>query len=63
MIRFFNNLEIGSGIGEHLKYEQLSKKEAELFAMDSRSNVLKQLKKEHPNVKTILEIVKKIKQK
>ena len=56
-------LEIGSGIGEHLKYEKLTKNQKKnYFAMDSRTNVLKQLKKEHPNVKTILgDCQKKIK--
>lgn len=60
---FLTTLEIGSGIGEHLKYEKLTKNQKKnYFAMDSRTNVLKQLKKEHPNVKTVLgDCQKKIK--
>ena len=60
---FLTTLEIGSGIGEHLKYEKLTKNQKKnYFALDTRKNVLKQLKKEHPNVKTILgDCQKKIK--
>ena len=51
---FLSTLEIGSGIGEHLKYENLRPlQKKNYFALDKRKNILKQLKNENPNIKTI----------
>ena len=61
--KFLTTLEIGSGIGEHLNYEKLTNNQKnKYFALDSRKNILRQLKKEHPKVNTILgDCQKKIK--
>ena len=51
---FLTTLEIGSGIGEHLKYEKLqTKQKKNYYALDKRKNILKQLKIENPKIKTI----------
>ena len=51
---FLTTLEIGSGIGEHLRYEKLKLAQVKnYFALDKRLNVLRQLKKEHPNIHAI----------
>ena len=51
---FLTTLEIGSGIGEHLKYEKLQPKQNKnYYALDKRKNILKQLKIENPKIKTI----------
>ena len=51
---FLTTLEIGSGIGEHLKYEKLKPAQKKnYFALDKRKNILKQLKDENPNIRII----------
>jgi len=45
-------LEIGAGLGEHLRYEDMNK--IEFYALDIRPEMIKGIKKRFPKVKTIL---------
>ena len=52
---FLRSLEIGAGLGEHLRYEKLSAEQrANYFAVDIRQNVIDELHKAHPGVNAIL---------
>tara|TARA_B100000700_G_C15027178_1_gene848784 strand:+ start:1175 stop:1903 length:729 start_codon:yes stop_codon:yes gene_type:complete len=51
---FLKTLEIGAGIGEHLNYEKLNyEQKKNYYALERRENLLKILKKEHPEVNTV----------
>ncbi len=51
---FLTTLEIGAGIGEHLNYEKLNDNQKKnYYALERRLNILKVLKEEHPEVKTV----------
>ena len=51
---FLKTLEIGAGIGEHLNYEKLNNEQKKnYYALERRENLLKILKKEHPEVNTV----------
>lgn len=52
---FVHTLEIGAGLGEHLNYEKLTKVQQENYvALEIRANMLAELKKRHPSIKTYL---------
>jgi len=52
---FLRSLEIGAGLGEHLRYEKLSAEQmANYFAVDIRQNVIDKLRAVHPGVNAIL---------
>lgn len=49
--QFLRTLEIGAGIGEHLKYENLtSQQKANYVALEIRENMAKKIKFRHPDV-------------
>lgn len=51
---FLTTLEIGAGIGEHLNYEKLNDNQKKnYYALERRLNLLKILKEEHPEAKTV----------
>ena len=48
---FSTTLEIGAGLGEHLKYERLSpQQEANYHAFDIRENMVETIKQRFPNI-------------
>jgi len=48
---FVRSLEIGAGLGEHLKYENLSREQLEHYvALDLRANIVEQLKITCPGI-------------
>jgi SAM-dependent methyltransferase len=48
---FGTTLEIGAGLGEHLRYERLSsEQEAHYFALEMRENMAARIAEEHPAV-------------
>jgi SAM-dependent methyltransferase len=50
---FVTTLEIGSGLGEHLEYEELSpEQERNYVALDRRENMMRALVKRFPNIQT-----------
>lgn len=52
---FSRTLEIGAGIGEHLKYEKLTpEQEANYVAVDIRENMVKVLSEKHPKIKSVV---------
>ncbi len=52
---FSRTLEIGAGIGEHLKYESLTpEQESSYVAVDIRDNMVAQIKKNSPNISAIV---------
>lgn len=52
---FLTTLEIGAGLGEHIKYENLTDdQEKNYYALDIRENLLKILSKDYPSIKTVL---------
>ncbi len=52
---FTRTLEIGSGIGEHLKYEDLDQKQKEnYFGVDIRENMVAELRKRFPEYHAII---------
>jgi ubiquinone/menaquinone biosynthesis C-methylase UbiE len=54
-IDFRRTLEIGAGLGEHLRYERLTPAQEENYvAVEIRSNMVEQLKKRFPRIKTIV---------
>jgi ubiquinone/menaquinone biosynthesis C-methylase UbiE len=53
--QFFRTLEIGAGIGEHLRYETLtSSQEQDYVAVDIRHNMVAELRKRFPRVNGIV---------
>ena len=53
--RFRRSLEIGAGLGEHLRYEKLTAEQAaNYYAVDIRQNVMEKLRSIHPHVNTIV---------
>ena len=53
--QFLRTLEIGAGLGEHLKYESLTpEQERNYVAMDFRANMTKRLHEACPNIQTYL---------
>jgi len=52
---FRRSLEIGAGLGEHLRYETLSPEQrANYFAVDIRTNMIEELRGAHPGVQAIV---------
>jgi SAM-dependent methyltransferase len=52
---FVRTLEIGAGIGEHLRYENLtSRQESEYFAVDIRANMIAEIARSFPRIQTIV---------
>jgi SAM-dependent methyltransferase len=52
---FRRSLEIGAGLGEHLRYEKLtSEQAANYFALDLRKNMMEELHAIHPGVHAIV---------
>lgn len=52
---FARTLEVGAGIGEHLRYEMLSpEQEANYVAVDIRENMATEIAKAFPRVKTLV---------
>jgi SAM-dependent methyltransferase len=52
---FANTLEIGAGLGEHLKYEKLSPEQRKnYFCIDLRSNMVEVIHQTFPDVKAIV---------
>ncbi len=52
---FKRTLEIGAGIGEHLKYERLNEKQkADYFAVDLRENMIAELHKQFPEINAVV---------
>lgn len=50
---FSRTLEIGAGLGEHLKYEKLTpEQEREYVAVETRQNMADRIREEHPKIKT-----------
>lgn len=48
---FVSTLEIGAGLGEHLEYEKLTKKQEENYvALELRENMAEQIKIRHPQI-------------
>ena len=49
---FLSTLEIGAGVGGHLRYEKLTKEqEKHYIALDIRENVISKFKESYPNIK------------
>lgn len=49
---FRRTLEVGAGLGEHLRYEKLTpEQEREYVALDSRENMIKRLKARFPKIR------------
>jgi SAM-dependent methyltransferase len=52
---FRRTLEIGAGIGEHLKYERLTaEQEAEYVALDIRENMVAKIRESFPRIRAIV---------
>jgi ubiquinone/menaquinone biosynthesis C-methylase UbiE len=52
---FHRTLEIGAGLGEHLKFEHLTAaQEAEYWALELRSNMAAEIKNRFPQVRTVV---------
>ena len=52
---FRTTLELGAGLGEHLRYEQLTaEQEAHYFANDARPNMAAEITRRYPRVKTVI---------
>lgn len=52
---FRRSLEIGAGLGEHLRYEKLTAEQAaNYYAVDIRPNVMERLRRIHPDVNAIV---------
>lgn len=52
---YSRTLEIGAGVGEHLKYESLTtEQESNYVAVDIRGNMVAQIKKNFPNINAIV---------
>ncbi|MGZ5046845.1 MAG: class I SAM-dependent methyltransferase [Usitatibacter sp.] len=52
---FMRTLEIGAGIGEHLKYEKLTpEQEAGYVAVDIRANMVAEIRKAFPRIRAIV---------
>ena len=52
---FRTTLELGAGLGEHLRYEQLTvEQEAHYFANDARPNMAAEIARRYPRVKTVI---------
>lgn len=52
---FLRTLEVGSGIGEHLKYEQLdARQKANYVAVDIRENMVAESRKLFPEIKAVV---------
>jgi SAM-dependent methyltransferase len=52
---FVTTLEVGAGIGEHLKYESLTaEQERNYYAVDIRQNVVDALAQSAPNINTVV---------
>src|ERR1700682_1780978 len=51
---FRRTIEIGAGVGEHLRYETLSPEQgADYFAVELRENMAEQIRTNHPRIKGI----------
>jgi len=52
---FVRTLEIGSGLGEHIRHERLTaEQEREYHALELRENMAEQIRAEHPGVRVIV---------
>jgi ubiquinone/menaquinone biosynthesis C-methylase UbiE len=52
---FSTTLEIGAGLGEHLKYEKLStQQKSNYVALELRANMAEEIKKKYPEVITLV---------
>lgn len=52
---FLTTLEIGAGLGEHLKYEHLSNDQKKNYvALEMRENMAAKIKQSHPNIQTLV---------
>ena len=52
---FKTTLEIGAGLGEHLRYETLTpEQEANYYANDFRENMAAEIRRAHPRVQTVV---------
>jgi SAM-dependent methyltransferase len=52
---FVRTLEIGAGLGEHLKYERLTpEQEHEYYALELRENMAAAIKETYPQVQTVV---------
>ena len=52
---FKTTLEIGAGLGEHLRYEVLTpEQEANYYANDFRENMAAEIRRAHPRVQTVI---------
>lgn len=52
---FTTTLEIGAGLGEHLRYERLSPAQEEnYYANEFRANMAAEIRKAHPRVQTVI---------
>jgi SAM-dependent methyltransferase len=52
---FKTTLEIGAGLGEHLRYEQLTpEQEANYYANEFRENMAAEIRQRHPRVRTVV---------
>lgn len=52
---FDYTLEIGAGLGEHLKYEKLTPEQRKnYFCLDLRANMVEMLRQTHPDVQAII---------
>lgn len=51
---FLHTLEIGAGLGEHLKYENLSPTQTQNYvALELRENMAKRIAAAHPDIRTV----------
>lgn len=52
---FLTTLEIGAGLGEHLKYEKLTTEQQNNYiALELRQNMAQKISEEHPHIKTCI---------
>ena len=52
---FIRTLEVGAGIGEHLKYENLTDEQAKNYiALDIRENMVDEIRKQFPQIQAIV---------
>lgn len=52
---FLRTLEIGAGLGEHLRYERLSKSQLSNYVpLELRPNMVQQLQAQYPNINAVL---------
>lgn len=52
---FVRTLEIGAGLGEHIKYETLSNTQRKnYFAVDIRENMIEEIKKKYPHIRAFV---------